>query len=193
MANAQRIEDIDADEKLHCKIHRHPFGLFSVYFEIIVGLVGIAVVLYFFLPTILPNSSTADINGLIVLIAVGLAIIGWIGLTAFTFIYRGSFIIVTDRNLTQVIQQGLFNRKVSELSLANVEDVTANRNGFFATLFNFGKLHVETAGEAENFNFPNCPDPDRYGKIILDARHEFVQKNFTTNAGHPPNPDNPAL
>jgi hypothetical protein len=176
MTNTSGIEEIDPDEQKLCQIRKHPFGLFSVYAEIIIGFLAVLVVIYFFLPTMLPNASKSEINGFIAAGGLVFAVIAWVGLTAFTFIYRGSYLIVTDRNVTQVLQQGLFNRKVSELSLGNVEDVNAQRQGFFATIFNFGKLNVETAGEAENFVFQFCPKPNYYGKVILDARRAFTEK-----------------
>ena len=83
--------------------------------------------------------------------------------------------IVTDRSLIQVLQKGLFNRKVSRLSMANVEDVSAEKKGIFAMIFNFGTLNIQTAGEIDNFIFPLCPDPDEYAGLVLDARQAYAQ------------------
>jgi len=177
MVNIPRIEDIDEDEQKLCQIHKHPFGLISVYFEIAVGLLAVLAVSYFLLPSVLSSGSSGEVSGIVTAAAILFAFIGWAGLTAFTYIYNRNFLIISDRNVTQVLQQGLFNRKVSELSLANVEDVSAIRKGIFATMFNFGTLQVETAGEAENFVFGYCPNPNYYGKVILDARREFVNTN----------------
>jgi hypothetical protein len=65
-------------------------------------------------------------------------------------------------------------RKVSQLSLANVEDVTSEQRGIFSNMFNYGVLNIETAGEQANFNFGYCPNPHRIAKIILDAKDDFL-------------------
>jgi hypothetical protein len=91
-----------------------------------------------------------------------------------TIVYRQSKLTVTDRNIVQVVQKGLMIRKVSQLSLANIEDVTSEQRGIFANMFNYGVLVIETAGEQANFNFNFCPNPHRVAKIILDAKDDFL-------------------
>jgi len=91
-----------------------------------------------------------------------------------TFVYRKSKLTVTDKNVVQIIQNGLLNRKVSQLSLANVEDVTSEQKGIFSNLFSYGVLNIETAGEQTNFYFNYCPNPHRVAKIILHAKDDFM-------------------
>lgn len=61
--------------------------------------------------------------------------------------------------------------------MADVEDVTANQSGFFPSVFGYGDLKVETAGEAEPFTFTFCPKPNFYGKVVLDARQAFLSES----------------
>jgi uncharacterized membrane protein YdbT with pleckstrin-like domain len=91
-----------------------------------------------------------------------------------TVIYNTSQLVVTDKTITQTIQVGIFSRKTSQLAVSSVEDVTANKNGFFPTIFNYGRLLVETAGEQENFHFDYCPHADHYAKLILETRQQFM-------------------
>jgi hypothetical protein len=44
------------------------------------------------------------------------------------------------------------------------------------TIFNYGTLTVETAGEMRNFVFPYCPNPNKYADQILDARQAYADK-----------------
>ena len=91
-----------------------------------------------------------------------------------TFVYRQSRLTVTNTSIIQVIQGGLFTRKISQISLANVEDVTSEQNGVFANIFSFGTVKVETAGEQVNFIFNYSPQPARVAKIILQAKADFM-------------------
>ena len=58
--------------------------------------------------------------------------------------------------------------------MANIEDVTASQTGILPTIFNYGTLHIETAGEQNNFIFLYCPNPNAYAKALLDARLNFI-------------------
>lgn len=98
-----------------------------------------------------------------------------IGLYIATVVYRESRLVVTDKNITQTLQQSLFNRKISQLSMANVEDVTAEQKGFIPHLLDYGTLFVETAGEQENFKFIYTPHPNAIAKEILEAREKYIE------------------
>lgn len=171
-----RIEHMTSDETKVADVRRHPFGLILIFVQIILGL-GISLAFIFILlpdtiKTLGLNAGAANAAAsLFGLIAV---VFGLIFLVLVTKVYKGNQLIVTDVNVTQVLQIGLFNRKISELSMANVEDVTAEQKGIFPTLLNYGTLRIETAGEQNNFIFVYCPNPNAYAKAILDARQKFL-------------------
>lgn len=178
-----RIESLTSNETLVADVRQHPFGLFLIYLQISVAL-GLALLLIFaFLPTVSETVgvSQATVNALAAIFGLITVAFGLIFVVIATRIYKGNQLIVSDKNITQVLQIGLFNRKVSELGMANVEDVTAQQGGIFPTLLNYGSLKIETAGEQNNFIFKYCPNPNAYAKAILDARLEFISKN---GSGH---------
>lgn len=81
--------------------------------------------------------------------------------------------IVTDQNFVDIDQENLLHRKVSTLSLKDIQDVSASHKGFFQTYFDFGDVLVQTAGELPNFELINIPDPAGYAKKILDLQENF--------------------
>lgn len=174
-----RIESLTSDETLVADVRKHSFGLFLIYLQIIVAL-GLSLVLIFaFLPSVSDtlNVSQSAVNALAAAFGLVTVAFGVIFLILATKIYKGNQMIVSDKNVTQVLQIGLFDRKISELSMANIHDVTAQQRGIFPTLLNYGVLKIETAGEQNNFIFPYCPNPNAYAKAILDARQAFTAKN----------------
>lgn len=174
-----RIEQINPTETKIADVRRHPFGLFLVYLQIFVALSISLALIFFALPSVLDTLGLSSSGADSIAYAFGFIgiVLGVIFLILATRIYQGNQLIITNVNITQVTQVGLFNRKVSELSMANVEDVTAQQRGIFPTLFNYGRLVVETAGEQTNFVFEYCPNPNAYAKAILDARQNFVSEN----------------
>lgn len=169
--SAKSLEDVDHDERLITIIRHHFFGIFIIYVQTVVALsVGIGLI-YFLLPNFVDRSQT-DVYRVVGLIAGAVVILMALILVIATIIYYSSRLILTDKNITQVLQIGIFHRKVSQLAVTNIEDVTATKQGIFSTLLNYGILNIETAGEQINFVFNYCPSPDFYARQILEAREQ---------------------
>lgn len=75
--------------------------------------------------------------------------------------------IITNVRIVDINQEGLFNRTISELHINQIEDVTSESKGVFATIFNYGHVFVQTAGTKERFDFQNVGSPDKIEKLVL--------------------------
>lgn len=80
--------------------------------------------------------------------------------------YLDVCIITTDR-LVHIRQIGLFNRRVAELSMARVQDVSAQMHGYLQSILQFGTVVVETAGGAPDFVIRNVSKPHVVANTIL--------------------------
>jgi uncharacterized membrane protein YdbT with pleckstrin-like domain len=166
------MEFVDKDEIKLAEFKKHPMGIVLIYIQAFFGFVVGLGLIFFLLPSVLGDQEDAFYYAnLFAAITILLAVII---ISVATFIYIQNRIIVTDRSITQVLQQGLFSRKVSQLNMNNVEDVTVVQDGFLPTTFNYGLLKIETAGEQANFHFTYCPHPSYHAKIILDAREKAL-------------------
>lgn len=83
--------------------------------------------------------------------------------------------IITDRRVVDIEQDGLFHRKISELGLDEIQDVSAKVDGPFATIFHYGDVLIQTAGTLPNFIFASIPHPYRVSKEIMDL-HDQIEK-----------------
>jgi membrane protein YdbS with pleckstrin-like domain len=162
-------------EQIICDIKRHPIGLLGVYitsgFLILVLLGGVAA-----LPSLV-----SDLSNQIKLIAFAAALLFAALILLFAYIaavvYKGNRWIVTSDSITQITQTGLFQKQTSQLSLANLEDVTFEQSSLFQSMFGFGTLKVETAGERSKFQFPFCPNPRKCAVDIIQAHEGFMAAN----------------
>lgn len=174
------IETVGPDEHVMCVVYQHPFGLIFIYLATFLCLLFALIGIVSFLPSIFNDTnaiySLISLFSILIVLAVGAL------LAMATIVYRQSKLTVTDRNIVQVVQKGILIRKVSQLSLANVEDVSSEQKGFFSTAFNFGTIVVETAGEQANFMFAYCPNPHRVAKIILQAKDDFLATTGQTGS-----------
>lgn len=163
-------------EQIICEIKRHPIGIVGTYIGATLLFVLLALVGYLAIPSAVADYSTSKVynyvtGGLLILLVIELLYV-WI----VNIVYRGNRWIVTSDSITQVTQTGLFAKRNSQLSMGNLEDITAEQNGILPSMFNYGILKAETAGEHSKFRFLYCPNPNYYAQCILKAREAFEQE-----------------
>jgi len=100
--------------------------------------------------------------------------------TDFIDYYLDVWIITTGR-IINIEQHGLFRRTSSELNLSSVQDVTAETKGFLQTLFQFGNVFVQTAGEQQRFQLKNVPDIEQIRETIMQLSEKDRMKELGGN------------
>jgi len=173
--------EFDPEEELIMEIRKHPFGL------VLVILGGLFIMLAIFalgllttvvdLDNFLSTSSLNDLRPAFAVITFIMLILAVGGMFIAVFLYRSNVIFVTSEKIAQVVYISLFNRKISQLSIGDVQDATVHQRGIFAHIFNFGTLVIETAGEQQNYTFTYVPDPYTASKLIVGA-HEGNLKAY---------------
>jgi uncharacterized membrane protein YdbT with pleckstrin-like domain len=162
-------------------IHRSVIGLIGIYLVAFVAVGAIAALVISLSPGTFDTSSDT-ISGALSAIMILSAILLVLILFTATYIYRQSRLLLTDRSLVQIMQKTLFNRKVSRLSMSNVEDVSEEQRGLLASIFSYGTLTVQTAGTMENFIFTLCPNSARLADRIIEARQRYAKSLEEENA-----------
>ena len=84
--------------------------------------------------------------------------------------------IVTNERIINIEQMGLFSRVASELNLTAVQDVTSNVHGFTNTIFDFGQVEVQTAGESGRFRFKQVEHPEIIKRQIIQMSDQARAK-----------------
>lgn len=146
---------------------------FIPYIFFLLVLLGVEVGVYYLLKGLFPDLFLKNLS---------LAILYWLAfiytLSVWLFFYT-AFInyfldmwIVTNDRIVDIRQMGLFSRTVAELDLFRVQDVTSEAHGFFSTVFDFGNVYIQTAGEQERFVFYNVPEPHKIRESIILLANE---------------------
>jgi uncharacterized membrane protein YdbT with pleckstrin-like domain len=125
------------------------------------------------------SGSIGQFSNLIVILFTGYLLF----LLTFTFgawiNFYYDIIFITNERIINVDQEGLLARKTSELSIRQVQNVSADVAGFLPSIFDYGVLVVETAGGGTSddphmpgkqgyFTITAVPDPNRVARLILD-------------------------
>ncbi|MFZ6035529.1 MAG: PH domain-containing protein [Patescibacteria group bacterium] len=83
--------------------------------------------------------------------------------------------VITDRRIIATDQRGLFHRQIAELQLDKIQDVSSDIHGLFPTLFNYGRIHIQTASEQDKFSFEEVPKAEHVARRILQLHQEYIR------------------
>lgn len=172
------LEVMQDGEEVIYEVKRHPAGIFGLYIGAGILLIILALLCFIFAPNSFGDNAAVMVVGTLVFFFVAVLILLFVFIS--TVVYWGNHWIVTTDSLTQISQVNLFKKQNSQLSLESLEDISVEKNGFFAQVFGYGTLKAETAGEHEKFVFRYCPEPNKYAQKLLEAREKFARGEHPT-------------
>lgn len=161
---------IDDDEKIIAIYKHHWFAIASsLLFVAFVAVVilGLAAMILA-MPDIVPGQyREAVIVGavLLVIVAGGLSLLP-------AYLRSQEQLVLTDEALFQILQPSLLVSKVDQLSLADIGNVSVNRDAV-GTIFGYGHITIETAGEQNNFHFSVVARPREVAQQIAAEHEDF--------------------
>ncbi len=165
------------EETIYLVIREHPIRI-AIRLFFVIFLYGLGLTMHLTIPHLLPDlisEVVASILNLIFFVYYLGLLLG--GLLTFVYYYL-SVQIITDMRMVDVDQSGLFGRKVTEIQIENVEEVTSTSHGILPTLFNFGNVTVQTSGAQIGFVFESVAHPEQIKKLILDLYEQHRKNNI---------------
>lgn len=127
----------------------------------------------------------SGIIGNFAIIFVGIYTLAVLGLLLYGFVnYYLDVYIITNKRIVDIRQKGFFRREIAELHLHQVQDVEARVDGFLQTLMHFGDIHIQTAGERENFVFQDVPRPYTLAKEIVQLHEAQIESEHEPQTVH---------
>jgi len=88
--------------------------------------------------------------------------------------------IVTDNRIVNIDQVALFSRNISELKHNKIQDVTSEVRGVIPTLFNYGDVYIQTAGNKQRFAFKQIFNPTNTRNIIMQLQKRAILEEKRT-------------
>lgn len=172
MLSLDHIPNKRANEKIILFLRRHWFAILALVVSFVL-LTVIPLGLAFYFWDSLSIWLAEPFLGVMLSVAISMYFLCvWIvTATGFTDYYLDTW-IVTNERIINIEQHGLFQRVASELDLTTVQDVTAEISGMLETLFQFGDVEIQTAGEKEHFEFRHVPHPERVKEVIMQMVQE---------------------
>jgi CRP-like cAMP-binding protein len=91
--------------------------------------------------------------------------------------WRNDTYQVTDRYVIDIDRRPFgFGESRKQAELGNVQNINARREGLAPTIFNYGHVHIETAGAQADIVFEYVSNPNRVQAEIFNRREHFRQR-----------------
>lgn len=164
------------DEKIILTARRHKIVLLFKILFIVIFLAGPLILFLTLSQGFLPFLWNYPYSHLLAIGVMVYALFIWLYFILVWADYYLDVWIVTDHRVIDIVQTGLFDREFSEFKLSRVQDVTVEVKGFIPTIFHFGNVRVQTAGEQQSFVFLQVPEPYKIKDEILRAYDDFVKE-----------------
>jgi len=179
------VLDLEENERIIYEIKRHPIRLIPMFAVAIVAIISLLLLMFMILSNEVSLINVSDLPfgqfALYLSFAVMVALV-FVFTLILASVDMANELVVTNENIVQVLQYTPFNRKVSHLNLAKIQDVSIRQKGVLPSLFNYGSISIETAGEAANFYFRFAINPTVAGKIIVEAQEQYVKTRHNNPA-----------
>ncbi len=91
--------------------------------------------------------------------------------------YHNDLWAVTNQRIVDSIRRHWFHHRMSSADLVDVEDINVVREGILPTMFNFGDVRCQTAGEVPNFILAGVPRPAEI-LATIDAARDAARRSL---------------
>lgn len=149
------IEHARPDEKIELVVRRHwiVYVIIWVYF-----LIWVFATVWIFIMF----SFQAWVNLIIIAF--------WMFFSLFLYIewlnHELDLFVITNNRVIWIEQISFLNRTVSECTLGQVQEVWSQTKWFFANIFNYWTVTIQTAWNASNFTMDFAPEPIESSRMI---------------------------
>ena len=160
------FENKEEDEKILLLLRRH---IITNFFWILTTIILLLIPIFFaflnyysitpFSFINLPIRFTSFFAVLYYLIVITFALINFIS-------WYFNACLVTDKRIIDINFSELVYKNVSTTKFDLLQDASYNQTGVLRSLFNYGDVLLQTAGEHENFDIQAVPHPDRVVHLV---------------------------
>jgi uncharacterized membrane protein YdbT with pleckstrin-like domain len=160
--------EIDEHEHIIRVVYDHWFVLLGriilLFLAVSMPVIGFGILRTLPFPSIITIDGNIN-SALFFFLAIWLMFVWMIGWNIWTN-YFLNVLVITDIRIFDIVQKGYFSRKSSSFRIDHIQNITVTQKGLIQTLFDFGTLHFETAGENINFTASYIARPYEVKKMI---------------------------
>jgi membrane protein YdbS with pleckstrin-like domain len=96
-------------------------------------------------------------------------------------VYSLNVFVLTNQRIIDIDQVGFFDRTVSETTYDKIQDVSFRVKGIAQTIWHYGSVIVQTAGNQANIELHGVKDPQRIQHLITEIQKDSSNNNETND------------
>jgi uncharacterized membrane protein YdbT with pleckstrin-like domain len=164
---------LTSGESVILEAKKHPVGAIFILLagvSISLSITIISLLVYGFMRSG-SGSDLINFAPIILIVAMIISLLVLIASIVNAYLYNLNKLILTTEKIAQINYATIIDRKVIQLSIDRLQDITVSQVGIFPRIFKYGTLTIDTAGEQEDCIFTYAPDPYELSRAIMD-QHE---------------------
>ncbi|MBI4599111.1 PH domain-containing protein [Candidatus Uhrbacteria bacterium] len=103
--------------------------------------------------------------------------LGFLAAARHAYRWRRTRCMITDQRLIDIEQRGFFDAIRSEVSHAEIAEVTCRVKGVAATTLRYGTLRIQTFGPGTDIELRRVRQPARFQDLIQELREQTVMRS----------------
>lgn len=170
-SSSASFEGQETGEEVLMLVRRHPFAIITR-----VGVSAFALLLPFIIFAGSYDSLAArGYLALFLFLASLWCLFFWLAIFYTLMMYSLNVVIITNHRVIDNDQYALFNRKVAEIQVSKIQDISVHTHGILETFLRFGDVVVQSAGVEKQFTFHQLPNPERVKDAIMKQARKHPQ------------------
>jgi len=164
----KNLASLEENEEIELVVRHHWISFMGAFLKIIIPPIALLVLIY----KVGLVKSLSWFDNVIFSWVFFIIFLIWATFTFYSwFIWYFDVAILTNKRVIVIEQKALFNKIVSAAGLEKIQDTTIQISGLVPTLFGYGSVIIQTAGEAANLVIRDIPEPGKVQQKILHLKH----------------------
>lgn len=164
MSDKNYSKNFDKGEEMIAVVRRHPLTMAGSF----IFLVPIILIDFFFLTWLFAQGWWG-----IMIFSLVIFVCFYFFLKTYIIWSKNKFVI-TNMRVIDIDQHGFFHKVVSECNYDKIQDVSYSIKGLFSTIFHFGNIQIQTAGNTANLELRYLKNPEKIQELIIGQQRSFL-------------------
>ncbi|MBI5037085.1 MAG: PH domain-containing protein [Candidatus Kerfeldbacteria bacterium] len=97
------------------------------------------------------------------------------------YVYTFNVFVITEDRIIDLDQRGFFDRTVSETTYEKIQDVSIRIKGIAQTVFHYGSVIIQTAGNQANIELHGVKNPELVQQSIISVQRSHQEAETSTD------------
>lgn len=89
------------------------------------------------------------------------------------FFWKNNMLVITNERVIDINRLGWFEELISAAAYNDIKDIYLHRKGFFASIFNYATVVIESKSQRALLELPAVSEPEKVLALMLDKNDQY--------------------